>query len=149
MKAHTQRILENLNTTVLLVDAQLQLRSINPAGELLFEISARQIVGQALGDLLPNNPALIDAMRQALASGHPYTEHGLHLLFSGRRDIAIDCTVTPLTDDRGQGAAGFFGMIAHIDLKRKALGIDKARERVLFDMDMRREMAEAAHAAEH
>jgi carbon-monoxide dehydrogenase catalytic subunit len=39
-------------------------------------------------------------------------------------------------------------MIAHIDLKRKALGIDKARERVLFDMDMRREMAEAA-AAEH
>ena len=39
-------------------------------------------------------------------------------------------------------------MIAHIDKKRKALGIDKARERVLFDMDMRRDMAEAA-AAEH
>jgi len=39
-------------------------------------------------------------------------------------------------------------MIAHIDLKRKALGIDKARERVLFDMDMRREMAEAAAGAE-
>ncbi|HOV91133.1 MAG TPA: anaerobic carbon-monoxide dehydrogenase catalytic subunit [Syntrophorhabdaceae bacterium] len=29
-------------------------------------------------------------------------------------------------------------MIEHIDKKRKALGIDKARERVLFDMDMRR-----------
>jgi len=29
-------------------------------------------------------------------------------------------------------------MIAHIDKKRKALGIDKARERVLFDMAMRR-----------
>jgi anaerobic carbon-monoxide dehydrogenase catalytic subunit len=29
-------------------------------------------------------------------------------------------------------------MIAHIDKKRKALGIDKARERVLYDMDMRR-----------
>ena len=40
-------------------------------------------------------------------------------------------------------------MIAHIDLKRKALGIDKARERVLYDMDMRREMAEAAASAEH
>jgi two-component system, NtrC family, nitrogen regulation sensor histidine kinase GlnL len=102
LKAHTQRILENLNTTVLLVDAQLKLRSINPAGELLFEISARQIVGQALGDLLPNNPALIDAMRQALATGHPFTEHGLHLLLSGKRDIAIDCTVTPLTDNHGK-----------------------------------------------
>jgi carbon-monoxide dehydrogenase catalytic subunit len=31
-------------------------------------------------------------------------------------------------------------MIAHIDKKRKALGIDKARERVLYDMAMRRQL---------
>ena len=31
-------------------------------------------------------------------------------------------------------------MIDHIDKKRKALGIDKARERVLYDMEMRREL---------
>ncbi|MBA7519335.1 Carbon monoxide dehydrogenase 1 [subsurface metagenome] len=31
-------------------------------------------------------------------------------------------------------------MIEHIDKKRKALGIDKARERILFDMTMRREL---------
>jgi len=31
-------------------------------------------------------------------------------------------------------------MIDHIDKKRKALGIDKARERVLFDMEKRREL---------
>jgi len=31
-------------------------------------------------------------------------------------------------------------MIEHIDKKRKALGIDRARERVLFDMAMRREL---------
>ncbi|HPD60601.1 MAG TPA: carbon monoxide dehydrogenase, partial [Thermodesulfobacteriota bacterium] len=31
-------------------------------------------------------------------------------------------------------------MITHIDKKRKALGIDKARERVLYDMAMRREL---------
>ena len=31
-------------------------------------------------------------------------------------------------------------MIAHIDKKRKALGIDKARERVLFDMEKRRDL---------
>ena len=34
-------------------------------------------------------------------------------------------------------------MIDHIDKKRKALGIDKARERVLYDMEMRREMESA------
>jgi carbon-monoxide dehydrogenase catalytic subunit len=31
-------------------------------------------------------------------------------------------------------------MIAHIDKKRKALGIDKARDRVLMDMADRRDM---------
>ncbi|MFC2038544.1 anaerobic carbon-monoxide dehydrogenase catalytic subunit [Chloroflexota bacterium] len=31
-------------------------------------------------------------------------------------------------------------MIAHIDKKRAALGIDKSRERVLYDMEMRREL---------
>ncbi len=35
-------------------------------------------------------------------------------------------------------------MIAHIDKKRKALGIDKARERILFDMAARRELDAAA-----
>jgi len=34
-------------------------------------------------------------------------------------------------------------MIAHIDKKRKALGIDKARERVLMDMADRRDMEAA------
>ena len=32
-------------------------------------------------------------------------------------------------------------MIDHIDKKRKELGIDKKRERVLFDMEARRELA--------
>jgi carbon-monoxide dehydrogenase catalytic subunit len=31
-------------------------------------------------------------------------------------------------------------MIEHIDMKRKALGIDKARERILYDMTMRRDL---------
>jgi len=32
-------------------------------------------------------------------------------------------------------------MIAHIDKKRKALGLEKARGRVFYDMAMRRAMA--------
>jgi carbon-monoxide dehydrogenase catalytic subunit len=65
-----------------------------------------------------------------------YLFKGLEETYGGKWDFAAD------PEDMAKR------MIAHIDLKRKALGIDKARERVLFDMDMRREMAEAAHAAE-
>lgn len=40
-------------------------------------------------------------------------------------------------------------MIEHIDKKRRALGIDKARERVLFDMDMRRELEAGCEINRH
>jgi carbon-monoxide dehydrogenase catalytic subunit len=51
-------------------------------------------------------------------------------------------------EERGMGKWGFAKdpyeiarlMIAHIDKKRKQLGIDRARERVLMDMSDRREM---------
>jgi two-component system nitrogen regulation sensor histidine kinase GlnL len=93
-----QRILENLNTAVLMVDGDLRLRSINPAGELLFQLSARQIVGQSLAELLASNAELIGALQQAYASQHPFTEHGLRLQLAGKRELMVDCSVTPLND---------------------------------------------------
>ncbi|MFZ1199704.1 MAG: anaerobic carbon-monoxide dehydrogenase catalytic subunit [Desulfobacterales bacterium] len=52
-------------------------------------------------------------------------------LYGGMWDLEVD----PILHARK--------MIAHIDKKRQALGIDKARERILVDMATRREMASA------
>ena len=101
MKAYTQRILENLSTPVLLLDEDLRLKSINPAGEMLLQVSARQLEGQALAELLPENTALVTSIREALRDGHPFTEHGLHLNLSGRHGPTVDCAVTPLSDEDG------------------------------------------------
>ena len=90
-------VLENLNTTVLLVDAGLTVIAINPAGEMLFETGARQAVGQPLAHLLQRNQALLEAMHEALISGHPFTEHGLRMALPGPRWMTVDCTVTPLS----------------------------------------------------
>ncbi len=95
-KALAQRILENLNTTVVLADAELCVVAINPAAEMLFEISSRQAAGRPLTELLSRNQSLIEAAHQSLVSGHPFTEHGLRLAVPGNRRIAVDCTVTPL-----------------------------------------------------
>jgi len=89
-------ILENLNTAVLLVDGDLVLRAINPAGEMLFETGARQAIGQPLAHLLARNQALIEAIHQTLVSGHPFTEHGLRLGVPVNRLVTVDCMVTPL-----------------------------------------------------
>jgi two-component system nitrogen regulation sensor histidine kinase GlnL len=102
-KSLPHQILENLNTAVLLVDSNLLLRAINPAGEMLFETSSRQITGQPLTQLLPHNQALIEAMYQSLVSSHPFTEHGLRLGVPVNRWITVDCTVTPMLRSNGNG----------------------------------------------
>ena len=58
-----------------------------------------------------------------------YLFRELETLYGGMWDLEID----PVETARK--------MIAHIDMKRKALGIDRARERVLMDMASRRDLA--------
>ncbi len=60
-----------------------------------------------------------------------YLFEGFEEIYKGRWDFEAD----PLK------AAG--KMIGHIDNKRKALGIDKKRERILYDMAKRRELEAA------
>lgn len=86
------RILDNLSTTVLLFDDGLRLRYVNPAGEMLFAISARHLLGQSTAELLPHtdlNRALHDAMK----TGHPFTEREIQLHLNGDRPITVDVTV--------------------------------------------------------
>ena len=92
------RILENLTTAVLTFDAELRLTSINPAGEMLFEVSAKKIVGQKLTDLLPQSRRLVKTLRQTLESWHPFTVRGVRLRLPMERTITVDCIVTPLID---------------------------------------------------
>jgi len=109
-KSLPQHILENLNTAVLLVDGNLTLSALNPAGEMLLETGSRQAIGQPLAHLLPRNQALLEAMHQTLVSGHPFTEHGLRLGVPVNRWITVDCTVTPVTR-----ADGFCELILEIN----------------------------------
>ncbi|MBW8055918.1 MAG: PAS domain-containing protein, partial [Nitrospira sp.] len=45
-------ILDNLATAVLIFDRRLRLVFMNPAGEMLFEVSAGKVVGRTVGELL-------------------------------------------------------------------------------------------------
>ncbi len=94
----SQRLLDNLTTAVLTFDGALRLTSINPAGEMLFEVSRKKVGGQPLADLLPHSLRLVKTLKQTLASRHPFTARGVRLLLPGGRTITVDCTVTPLPD---------------------------------------------------
>ena len=97
------RILENLNTAVLLFDGNLCLKYINPAGEMLFAASAKQITGQSIEELLPHSGQFTEALRRSHQSGNPYTEREVQLILLNQQTITVDCTITPLNEPRENG----------------------------------------------
>ncbi|MBW1916554.1 MAG: anaerobic carbon-monoxide dehydrogenase catalytic subunit [Deltaproteobacteria bacterium] len=96
---------------------------------------------------------------KAISIGHYFVSSGVYTIFgvtfpTTGSELMCDYLFKGLEEELGgmwdfdpDPIAAAQKMIAHIDKKRKALGIDKARERVLYDMAMRREMEEKAAAA--
>lgn len=86
------QIVENLTTAVVVVDPRLRVQAVNPAAEMLFEWSAKQMLGQSLQRLWPEVEGLLyETFRHA----HSFTRRGLTLSLSGRV-LTVDLTVTPL-----------------------------------------------------
>jgi carbon-monoxide dehydrogenase catalytic subunit len=89
---------------------------------------------------------------KAISIGQYFVASGVFTVFGVTFPIIKETRFHKLLFDglekQGMGKWGFSPdpkemarmMIDHIDKKRKALGIDKARERVLMDMDDRRKM---------
>ncbi|HEB57691.1 MAG TPA: nitrogen regulation protein NR(II) [Gammaproteobacteria bacterium] len=97
-----ERILENLNSTIMLFDAELRLRYINPAGERLFEVSARQLLGSPVQSLLLNAVELEEILNEALASGTSFTRREMTLDMLHAEQVTVDATATPAVDAAGR-----------------------------------------------
>jgi carbon-monoxide dehydrogenase catalytic subunit len=118
-------------------------------------------LGTDISDLPAAGAAPEWMSEKAIAIGQYFVASGVYTLFgvnwpTSGSEILTDYLFKGIEEELG-GKWDFVAdplemakkMIAHIDLKRKALGIDKARERVLMDMDMRRTMDAAAAGEEH
>jgi len=112
-----------------------------------------------LGDDISDLPVAGSApewmSEKAISIGHYFVASGVYTVFG----VTLPVTGAPVFQDylfnKFEGLYGGMWdlevdpvkharkMIAHIDKKRHALGIDKARERVLFDMAARREIEAA------
>jgi carbon-monoxide dehydrogenase catalytic subunit len=109
-------------------------------------------LGDDISDLPVAGAAPEWMSEKALSIGQYFVGSGVYTVFGVNWPTSGSREVTDYLFDDYEGKYGGMWafesdpvkmaemMIAHIDKKRKALGIDKARERVLFDMDMRRSM---------
>lgn len=103
MEQIEHRILDNLNTAILLFDAELKLIYVNPAGEMLFAASSKVLIGRKVEQLV-TNPT--DPKRRhlclSMSKGRPFTERSVLLQLSDGHEITVDCTATPLLEKDGK-----------------------------------------------
>lgn len=95
-----KRVLDNLSSAILLFDLELRLLYINPAGEMLLEVSSRQILGQSVTDLIHCPSSIIeDNLSRSLRFGQPFTEREHYLTLAEGKEITVDCTVVPIREE--------------------------------------------------
>ncbi|HIC85691.1 MAG TPA: carbon monoxide dehydrogenase, partial [Desulfobacterales bacterium] len=112
-------------------------------------------LGNDISDLPAAGSAPEWMSEKAISIGHYFVTSGVYVVFGGSLPVdgapvfkdylfnELEKIYGGMWDVEEDPIKHAHKMIAHIDKKRKALGIDKARERVLFDMAARREMEAA------
>jgi two-component system nitrogen regulation sensor histidine kinase GlnL len=133
------RILDNLSTAVLVLDTKLCLVALNPAGEVLFETSAKKILNVPLTELLPAAQRFVDDLNEALTAKHPFTARGVRLPLSSVRAVTVDCTVTPLLQH--DAAVAVLVEIVQVDRLMRLARDESLRGRQLANREVLRGLA--------
>ncbi len=88
--------LDLLSAAVILLDADLLIRYVNPAAENLFAISQRHLLGRSVEQLLGRPTELVEAFKNALDNRWSYTGYNIAVTRSAEESLHLDCTVTPV-----------------------------------------------------
>jgi len=135
MNNYRTRILDNLNTVTLLFDSNLKLRYMNPAGEALFQVSARHVMGQDATALIHCPGGVVKTnLRRSLSSGRPFTEREMSLPLSEDRSVTVDCTVIPLSPREGES-----GLLVELQQIDRQLRISR-EEQLISQHDATRDL---------
>jgi two-component system nitrogen regulation sensor histidine kinase GlnL len=127
-----ERLLEHLNTAVLLFDRNLALSYINTAGEMLLADSAHHLIGQRAQELFRfSDPALLMNLKQCLSMEEPLIERSL-MLNRMSQSFTVNLSATPV-----QGVDGSTEVLAEMQQVDRHLRISK-EERLMLQQNTAR-----------
>ncbi|MFZ5757352.1 MAG: nitrogen regulation protein NR(II) [Pseudomonadota bacterium] len=93
-----KRLLDGLNTAVLLLDRDLRVRYTNPAAEMLLSLSAARLVGEPLPACFLVDQDAREALRSAIDNSHPFSKREAELHVTPFHQVTVDYTVSPLIE---------------------------------------------------
>ncbi len=109
-----RRALDHMATAVMLLAPDLTVQYMNPACEMLFAVSLRQVRGHSLSDIVHcQGDAIERHLREAVVTGQPVTERQIPMDCTDGRHITLDCTVIPLP--RREGSSGVLMEVQQVD----------------------------------
>lgn len=94
----SQQIIDYLNSAILVFDKHLSLQKINTAGEILFDDSARHLIGKPASKLFFTQPTLISELEHAIEQGDSFVDRELTLKLP-HKNITLNCSVTPILEN--------------------------------------------------
>ena len=92
-------IVENLATTVMLFDKNLQLLFINGSGEDLLFVSYPRVLGMTPKQIWPHSSFFYEAIKRSLNLGSTCIERNVDLSLNNGQTINVDCMITPVMVD--------------------------------------------------
>ncbi|MFZ5724461.1 MAG: nitrogen regulation protein NR(II) [Pseudomonadota bacterium] len=93
-----KRLLDGLNTAVLLLDRELRVQYANPAAEMLLSVSASRLVGEPLPACFLAEQDARQALRSAIDNSHPFSKREATLHVTPFHQVTVDYTVSPLIE---------------------------------------------------
>ena len=100
MYPDSETLLENLEISVVLIDAESIIRSVNISAETLFEQSRRNLLGKPLDQLIGSDE-VARCIREVLESNAQFTLRELQLDVSGK-ELLVDMTLTQVSSGQGE-----------------------------------------------
>jgi two-component system nitrogen regulation sensor histidine kinase GlnL len=89
-------LLDNLNTSVLLLNGDLLIDYINPAAEALLQVSNARLCGSRAVELFSDEGVTENTLREALATGRPLTRRHEYLRMPIPESTQVDYSIMPV-----------------------------------------------------
>ncbi|PID43992.1 MAG: PAS domain-containing sensor histidine kinase [Proteobacteria bacterium] len=93
-----KKILENLSSSVVLLNDNMEVVYLNLAAEMLLETSEKRLKGTSIQELFVDSKEVLVSIRESLHGDTPYTKREARLHLHSGNTISVDYTVTPFQD---------------------------------------------------